>query len=268
MRVAALCAEPDDRDAVRRVLDRALALERALWTGEPAPAADGELGPIETAAHIEELTRAILKDAACGHLGGDLRATADEILLADGFAVGDGSEVQRGATAEWAMGDPDELEHDWAGEDEAPDLDEEPPEPEELEDVPLFEPMGFRPAAEVEYAVDEKVPEPTRRITVHRPGFIEPEEEQMTAYATAATYEEIETHDSPTTVIEAVAPPSVEARPVSERVNALLAEHRAEREAAADRVAYLFPRPEPCEWDVPEVGYDRRRRADVSAQAS
>jgi hypothetical protein len=268
MRVAALCAEPEGRDAVRSVLDRALALERELWTGEPTPTADGELGPIETAAHIEELTRAILKDAACGHLGGDLRATADEILLADGFAVGDGSEVQRGATAEWAMGDPDELEHDWAGEDEAPDVDEEPPDHEEPEDVPLFEPIGFRVADEVEYAIDEKVSEPTGRITLHQPAFIEPEEEQVTAYSTAATYEETETHESPTTVIEAVASPSLEARPVSERVSALLAEHRAERDAAADRVAYLFPRPEPCEWDVPEVGYDRRRRAEVSAEAS
>ena len=90
----------------------------------------------------------------------------------------------------------------------------------------------------------------------------------MTAYSTAATYEETETHESPTTVIEAVTSPSLEARPVSERVSALLAEHRAEHDAAADRVAYLFPRPEPCEWDVPEVGYDRRRRAEVSAEAS
>jgi hypothetical protein len=30
----------------------------------------------------------------------------------------------------------------------------------------------------------------------------------------------------------------------------------------ADRVAYLFPRPETTEWDVREVSYDRRRRAE------
>ena len=35
-----------------------------------------------------------------------------------------------------------------------------------------------------------------------------------------------------------------------------------EREQIADRVAYLFPRPETTEWDVREMSYDRRRRAE------
>ena len=52
----------------------------------------------ETAARLEDLARAILKDAAAGHLGSDLRATADEILLADGLAVGEGSGEQLGGT--------------------------------------------------------------------------------------------------------------------------------------------------------------------------
>ena len=89
----------------------------------------------------------------------------------------------------------------------------------------------------------------------------------MTGYATATTYEPAQVHESPTTTIEAVPAPEAETTP-SARVSALLAEHRAEREAIASRVAHLFPRPEPCEWDVPEVGYDRRRRAEVSARAS
>ena len=38
-----------------------------------------------------------------GHLGSDLRATADEILLADGLAVGDGAAEQRGGTTEWDL---------------------------------------------------------------------------------------------------------------------------------------------------------------------
>ena len=68
--------------------------------------------PAETAAALEDLARAILKDAAAGHLGSDLRVTADEILLADGLAVGDGAAEQRGATTEWDLTpvDPDELE--------------------------------------------------------------------------------------------------------------------------------------------------------------
>ena len=90
MRVAALCAEPERRAETKAIVDRALALERELWSGEPAPAAEGGPTAAETAVAIEDLTRAILRDAACGHLGSDLRATADEILLADGLAVGRG----------------------------------------------------------------------------------------------------------------------------------------------------------------------------------
>ncbi len=270
MRVAALCAEPEGRDGVKSVLDRALALERELWTGEPSAGGDGKLGPIETAASVEELTRAILKDAACGHLGSDLRVTADEILLADGFTVGDGSEEQRGATAEWAVEDP-ELDPEWAGEDEVAEFDDDLLEAPD-EELPVPEPIEFR-AVEMDdedddYSFVEKVSEPEGRISVQRPAFIEPEEEeQVTAYATATTYEDAEGYESPTTVIEAVPAPEAQSTP-SERVSALLAEHRAEREAVASRVAHLFPRPEPCKWDVPEVGYDRRRRADVSARAS
>lgn len=252
MRVAALCSEPEEREETKTVIERALALERELWMGEPTPTGDDSLGPIETAAHIEELTRAILKDAACGHLGADLRATADEILLADGFAVADGGAEQRGATAEWTIEDPDELEPEWAGSDEAPDAYEVPPEAEPAD--ALVEPVEFRAADEVEYALDEKVSGTTGRITVTQPAFVEPEEEKVTA--------------APTTVIEAIPAPRAEVSDASARVSEILAEHRAEREAIGDRVAYLFPRPEPCEWDVPEVGYDRRRRADVSAQAS
>ena len=36
MRVAALCAEPDGRDEVKAVVDRAQGLERELWSGEPS----------------------------------------------------------------------------------------------------------------------------------------------------------------------------------------------------------------------------------------
>ena len=102
MRVAALCAEPDRRAEVKAVVDRAIGLERELWSGEPAPGA-GSMTPAETAAALEELARAILKDAAAGHLGSDLRTTADEILLADGLAVGDGAAEQRGGTTEWDL---------------------------------------------------------------------------------------------------------------------------------------------------------------------
>ena len=97
-------------DAGRRAVRRARAARRdqggrrpgrRRWSascGAASPPATGEgaATPAETAAAVEDLARAILKDAACGHLGTDLRATADEILLADGLAVGEGAAEQRG----------------------------------------------------------------------------------------------------------------------------------------------------------------------------
>ena len=109
MRIAALCAEPEGRDEVKAVVDRAVGLERELWSGEPAPGARSTT-PAETASELEELARAIFKDAAVGHLGSDLRTTADEILLADGLAVGDGAPEQRGGTSEWDLEPIDEFE--------------------------------------------------------------------------------------------------------------------------------------------------------------
>ncbi|UJA19563.1 hypothetical protein HJD18_04635 [Thermoleophilia bacterium SCSIO 60948] len=107
MRVAALCAEPGERDAVRATVERATAIERELWSGERSEDAT----PVEIAAELEELCRAILKDAVCGHLGTDLRATADEILLADGLTAGEGSVEGRGETAEWQLGDEEPTPH-------------------------------------------------------------------------------------------------------------------------------------------------------------
>src|SRR3954453_11321107 len=101
IRVAALCAEPEQRGDTKAIVDRAVSLERELWSGEPPPAGDGAPTPAQTAAEVEDLARAILRDAACGHLGGDLRSTADEILLADGLAVGEGRAEQRGGSEEW-----------------------------------------------------------------------------------------------------------------------------------------------------------------------
>ena len=43
----------------------------------------------------------------------------------------------------------------------------------------------------------------------------------------------------------------------------LIEQTRVEREARNGRVAELFPRPETTEWNIREVAYDRRRRADI-----
>ena len=51
------------------------------------------------------------------------------------------------------------------------------------------------------------------------------------------------------------------------RVAQLLEERPSERQDVSDRVAYLFPRPETTEWDVRELSYDRRRRAEPDTES-
>jgi hypothetical protein len=291
IRVAALCAEPEQRGETKAVIDRAVSLERELWSGEPAPAGDGAPTPAQTAAVVEELTRAILRDAACGHLGGDLRATADEILLADGLAVGEGRAEQRGGSEEWDVADVEDTaegaESEEAGSDEtremsvseleealreeasssdapveAPSESEEAPEPEPepaLEgqealwiDVPgEWHEVERPPEPESEPAEPVQVPEAEGRITVEsRP---RPEEEE-TVFERHAHAREPE-------------PPTggelEELRRA--RLAELVEEEPDDRPDTAERVAYLFPRPETTEWNVRELSYDRRRRAQIHA---
>jgi hypothetical protein len=266
MRVAALCAEPDDRGEIKAVVDRALGLERELWSGEPASSA-GTATPAETAAQLEDLCRAILRDASVGHLGSDLRTTADEILLADGLAVGDGAESQRGGTTEWDL-------------EAAAELD---PEPEvAAEPDPVEQPLSAEIDAVVAEldGVAEQVSELDERIT-EQPSP-EPQEQMVIARAREIFGREVVPEDAPepeTASLRLVEPdpepsrsdaPGPEPEPTLRRTEGespvlrLIEQTRAERRAHHDRVAGLFPRPETTEWDVREVSYDRSRRARVS----
>jgi hypothetical protein len=278
MRVAALCAEPEHRSETKAVVDRALALERELWSGEPAQPLNGAEGvptPAESAVAIEDLTRAILRDAACGHLGSDLRATADEILLADGLAVGEGEAEQRGGSEEWDLPDEDDDEKEEDDLDEEGDDDDSEETPDDLEeDVEVAptsvlaarrEPAGeepVSPAGQLWMDVSDEwqegravrdddeamqVPEPAGRITIQsRP---EPEEDHVLA-SNQTRHEER----------QRIAMDAGER--IHDRFNELLDKRPPESRKVADRVAYLFPRPETTEWDVREVSYDRRRRAE------
>jgi len=280
MRVASLCAEPDERSAVKAVIDRAVALERELWSGEPPLSGRDGPTPAETALAVEELARAILKDGASGYLGNDLRATADEILLADGLAAGDGAGAQRGGTAEWATADDDpEAQQDLALELEeeleseiAPEHKPEPePEPEHAPEDQQSDPDGPRygrdapvvPVARAEPAPWDDSPEPSegdeavqvigvpQRIRIDRTDRTDHEEETTTMLSAAH-------HEHPEHEPEAGEGP----------VGKLLALHSVERRATADRVANLFPRPETTEWNVREISYDRTRRAPAGDRAS
>jgi hypothetical protein len=298
MRVASLCAEPDERSGVKATIDRALALERELWSGEPPTAVNGAETPAETAGAVEDLTRAILKDASCGHLGFDLRATADEILLADGLAIGDGSDEQRGETAEWGGATVTESETEG---DAEPVLEVELEPEAHVEMEPQPEPLEARvepeaapeppPVAESEPAEAEEaegprygreepvVPaqaelwfdgteaddddEPELQV-IRQPERIKVERtsfsEEETMVASSPSRAHID--EQPTRAMAPVEPrPDAGGSPVAE----LIELHRAEREATRDRVANLFPRPETTEWNVREINYDRNRRANIAS---
>jgi len=234
MRVAALCGEPGERQAIKATLDRAIALERELWSGDPPPA-DEARSPLEIAAEVEDLARAILKDAACGHLGGDLRATADEILLADGLAAGEGDAGQRGETTEWEPG-----AEPAGNEAEEPEADREEAEPQQgfhlQAPLPAAEPAEPSEAAE---KMEESVP-----ARQNRQGMVkrtQPEDWLAESGNPGDTLEFPE-------------------RPEALR---LLDQRPEEREAIRQRVSKLFPRPEPTEWSVAELEYDRTRRARI-----
>ena len=82
-RVAAICAHPEDREAVTERTARAIALERAVVAGvvRPDPAVE------ELVAELGGCVRAVLRDVLCGHLDPDLRRLADRLLEQDAGAT-------------------------------------------------------------------------------------------------------------------------------------------------------------------------------------
>ena len=95
-----------------------------------------------------------------------------------------------------------------------------------------------------------QVPEARARITVES----RPHHEEETVIEDQGHAREPE----PRTIGEA-------ADVTGERIAELLEERPTQRGDTEQRVAYLFPRPETTEWDVRELSYDRRRRAQIRA---
>jgi hypothetical protein len=81
-RLAALCAEPDDREALRASIDDAYALQRRLMRGDLDAGHSGRPSeaPDRIVAHLENTLRAVLKDIICGYLDADVKQTADDLL--------------------------------------------------------------------------------------------------------------------------------------------------------------------------------------------
>src|SRR5581483_3019698 len=75
-RLAALCAQPDERRTATERIARAISLEQSLIGGVAAAGGDG----LALAAEIEQHLRAVLRDVICGHLNDDLVELADALL--------------------------------------------------------------------------------------------------------------------------------------------------------------------------------------------
>ena len=93
VRLAAICAPPEQRDALAGRLAGTAALERAAITGlvRAEPAVEAQI------AELGGLVRAVLRDVLCGHLDLDVRAVADRLIAA---ASAEAAEYDRDATAD------------------------------------------------------------------------------------------------------------------------------------------------------------------------
>src|SRR5690606_40934502 len=141
------------------------------------------------------------------------------------------------------------------------------PEWEPIQPKPVVAPRAQNKIYEVELAEHEaRHSEP--RVTRAEPSAREERPHLFEADEAAGRREERVAHDEqPTRILRAVPDERAERRerraPEESRVSRLIEDSAERRREVADRVSFLFPRPETCEWQVPEVGYDRRRRARI-----
>jgi hypothetical protein len=235
-RVAALVSEGEDREATRQSVEHALAIERKLMSGGRfVPAADSK--PLDAIAGVEDLLRRILRGMIAGELGGDLRTSADQILLSDGLLAGE-TAVSGGETAEWRIPEPlgDEIpepvgdEINVLGEEEDSGTVTMPPEPET---TPSEQPTTRILVDHVEL--------PTL-MADERPTSV-PEQSKEADWFSAGDGEV----DWP-----AFASPRRENRD----------DGNGERPSeTSDRIRHLFPVPDATDWDVGELRYERQKRS-------
>ena len=275
MRAAALRAEGPDRDRIKLSLERALAMEAAIVAGRKLDSEGGS--PLELVAEIESVVRSILRDAVRGRHGADLRAAADEMLLADGLAVGEGASALRGSTAEWGAVDSDPGPI-WATESEVSGRQPKP-EPERVtHEEPLPAPIELRPvepdADDLDaYEPDTYVPseafeEPTQVIEMATDTLLaatevaEDEGRSEPAEAEDDTHMSHQLDTQPARSddwLEGMSSSDTLDWPERPAALRMLDNRPAERQAARKRVDHLFPRPEATDWSVKELNYSRRR---------
>jgi hypothetical protein len=249
MRVAALAETADERIDAKGAVEQAVALEREIWSGEPAAAGRGAS---DVAAQVEELLRTILRRGVVGELGNDFRAAADEALLAEGLAFGEGDVAERGGTTEWDLPAATDVELGAVAGEEPEmrdvDLDEEEAipepipaaagEPEDFE-IPDAERIVVRATRDESMVPDEGTVEETQPFA-----FVE-EDGTIVEEPDAAAEPEPEIADW----LEEVDAEATMDFPA--RANHLedLARPPMDREEVKARVEYLFPRTE-TNWAV------------------
>jgi hypothetical protein len=247
-RVAALACEPHEREQGRVTVERGLAIERKLMSGGRYRPVAGA-SPLDVIAELEELLRRLLKGLATGELGGDLRSTADEVLLSDGLAATHLESPGIGETAEWRLPDPTP--------DEALDLsaiadgnlgeaeitvhkaeDGDGTETNQMDDLSVRAGEEDRHPTTRIVVDDVELPEIMSAEGDHR-APTRPSEEGRADWFSAADGEP----DWP-----AFAKPRRKDHA-----------HQPDREPSKDRVRYLFPVPDATDWSVGELRYERKR---------
>jgi hypothetical protein len=218
VRVAALCAEPDDREDAKHRVERAFALERRVMSGEVVESTteEEEEGALGTATWVEEALRSILRDAVRGVLGTNVGEAADEALVASGLEAGEGSAEQMGETSEWEMPvpeEPGEEDEDLGGEIRIRTRDEAEDGEERV--------SGAEPGPDEDQAQDER------------------EETQVVEASSGDWLSEV----SPD-ARETLEWPAGAGRTEHDRVD-------------THRVRHLFPVPDDTDWNVGELEYDR-----------
>ena len=292
MRAAAL-SPLEERDGVRAMVERAEAIERELWSGEPARGTVATQTPAQLAGDIEDLVRRILREAARGRVGSDLRAAADEALLGDGLAIGQGGEGDLGGSAEWGLAGPSS-DPDLA----FPDRDRAPgsakslgqPVPETVSgrsDAVLARPTrtAVEPSRPSEEAAPAKaVAQPLRAVPEHGSPAIEKPAAQLTTTPFGNVREAEAEAPEQLSVETALESPQPSQMSDDAAVDAWIDEIDVEQEtiewpvrppaseaipaarakqSTSERVTHLFPRAE-VEWKIGELPYDRSRRPRAS----
>ena len=272
MRVAALCAEPEQRSETKAIVDRALALERELWSGEPAPArrgrsdrgrdGGGDRGPDarhpqgrrlrppgrrpaldrrrDPARRRARRGRGRGPSSAAGPRSGTCRATSRTSRRA---------RRRRSTSDEPTTSRRSRIDRRGRSQDDVEERAEDDFERAAL-DGRLRRLAGGRRGPRRRHGGCRSQSPRVESGSSHAPS-----QRRSTCSPGARTGAR-----------SAHRPPSTRASGATTASTSCSTSGRRERQKVADRVAYLFPRPETTEWDVRELSYDRRRRAEPETE--